>query len=308
MTRVALALMWLLRFLPLAVLTPIGRALGLLGYAFARERREVALTNVRLCFPELPEAERRRLVRRHFQCFGRAVLERGILWWSSKERILRMVRIEGLENWRSLGARPVLWLVPHFVGLDAGATRIATEHYAAGMYTHQKDPLLDAVLYKGRTRFVVPRLVSRQDGIRSLVRVIREGVPFYYLPDMDYGPRDSVFVPFFGVPTATITGLSRLARLANAAVVPVVTEQLPGGQGYVVRFHPAWENFPTGDHVADARRMNAYIEERVREMPEQYHWLHKRFKTRPPGVRSVYELPGDDAVPAQNASMQAERS
>jgi KDO2-lipid IV(A) lauroyltransferase len=134
----------------------------------------------------------------------------------------------------------------------------------------------------------MPTLVSRQDGIRPLVRVMREGLPFYYLPDMDFGPRDSVFVPFFGVPTATITGLSRIARLAGAAIVPVATRQLPGGRGYVVQFYPAWENFPTDDPQADARRMNAFIEERVREMPEQYHWLHKRFKTRPPGVERVY--------------------
>jgi KDO2-lipid IV(A) lauroyltransferase len=105
---------------------------------------------------------------------------------------------------------------------------------------------------------------------------------------MDFGPRDSVFVPFFGVPTATITGLSRVARLAGASIVPVLTRQLPGGRGYVLRFYPAWDNFPTEDSQADARRMNAFIEERVREMPEQYHWLHKRFKTRPPGASSLY--------------------
>jgi KDO2-lipid IV(A) lauroyltransferase len=117
---------------------------------------------------------------------------------------------------------------------------------------------------------------------------MREGLPFYYLPDMDFGARDSVFVPFFGVPTATITGLSRIARLAGAAIVPVLTQQLPGGRGYVLRFYPAWDRFPTDDPEADARRMNAFIEERVREMPEQYHWLHKRFKTRPAGSPRVY--------------------
>jgi KDO2-lipid IV(A) lauroyltransferase len=156
------------------------------------------------------------------------------------------------------------------------------------MYSRQKDPILDRILYHGRTRFVMPRLVSRQEGLRPLVRVMREGLPFYYLPDLDFGPRDSVFVPFFGVPAATITGLSRMARLARAAVVPVVTRQLPGGKGYVLRFYPAWEGFPSGDVEADARRMNAFIEERVLETPEQYHWLHKRFKTRPPGEPALY--------------------
>ena len=301
MTRVALAVMWLLHYLPLALLTPIGRALGLVGYALARERRRVGLTNVALCFPALSDAERRRLVRRHFQVFARAILERGILWWGSKERILRIVQIEGLEHWQAHAGSPVIWLVPHFVGLDMAGSRLAAEWRAASMYSRQKNAALDALLYHGRTRFVMPRLVSRQDGIRSVVRVIREGLPFYYLPDMDFGPRDSVFVPFFGVPAATITGLARVARVTGAVVVPLVTRQLPGGQGYVIRFYPAWTNFPTGNDESDARRMNAFIEERVLEMPEQYHWLHKRFKTRPPGAKPVYESFGAEAGTEQNA-------
>jgi Kdo2-lipid IVA lauroyltransferase/acyltransferase len=288
MVRVALAIIWLLHFLPLAMLAPVGRAFGLFSYAVAAERRRVGRINLRLCFPDWTEAERRRLLRRHFQAFGRAILERGVLWWSSRERILRVVRIEGLEHWTAVSDRPVIWLAPHFVGLDMGGSRLAAEYRAASMFSRQKDPTLDAILYHGRTRFVMPHLVSRQEGIRPLVRVMREGLPFYYLPDMDFGPRDSVFVPFFGVPTATITGLSRVARLAGASIVPVLTRQLPGGRGYVLRFYPAWDNFPTEDPQADARRMNAFIEERVREMPEQYHWLHKRFKTRPPGASSLY--------------------
>jgi KDO2-lipid IV(A) lauroyltransferase len=301
MTQLALAVMWLLHYLPLALLAPIGRALGIVAYTLARERRRVALTNVRLCFPALTSAEHRRLVRRHFQAFTRAVLERGILWWGSKERILRIVQIEGLEHWQAFAHSPVIWFAPHFVGLDMAGTRLTAEYRLASMYSRQKNAKLDKVLYHGRTRFVMPRLVSRQEGIRSVVRVIREGIPFYYLPDMDFGPRDSVFVPFFGVPTATITGLSRVARVARAVVVPLVTRQLPGGKGYVMRFYPAWRDFPTGDDEADARRMNAFIEDRVREMPEQYHWLHKRFKTRPPGAKPVYESFGPEVIPAQNA-------
>jgi Kdo2-lipid IVA lauroyltransferase/acyltransferase len=288
LTRVGLALIWLLHFLPLPLLAPLGRAIGLLSYFVIRQRRRVGLTNLRLCFPDWSEAERRRLLRRHFQAFGRALIERGILWWSSRARVMRLVRVEGLDNWMAVRDRPVIWLAPHFVGLDMGGSRAATEFAVAGMYTRQSNPVVDSVLYRGRTRFVMPRLLSRQDGIRPLVRAMREGLPFYYLPDMDFGSRDSVFVPFFGVPTATITGLSRIARLAGAAVVPVVTEQLPGGKGYVLRFYPAWTDFPTDDPEADARRMNAFIEARVREIPEQYHWLHKRFKTRPPGLARVY--------------------
>jgi KDO2-lipid IV(A) lauroyltransferase len=287
-TRLLLRVVWLLHFLPLSILAPIGRALGLFLYVVAGERRRVGRTNLRMCFPAMSERDRRRLLRRHFQAFSRAILERGYLWWSPKEDVMRLVRIEGLHHWQSVGDRPVIWFAPHFVGLDAGGSRITTEFKGSSMYSRQRNPVLDRILYHGRTRFVTPRLLSRQDGIRPLVRAIREGLPFYYLPDMDFGPRDSVFVPFFGVPAATITGLSRVARLAGAVVVPVVTRQLPGGEGYVLQFYPPWDDFPTDDAEADARRMNAFIEERVREMPEQYHWLHKRFKTRPPGLQRVY--------------------
>jgi len=288
LTRLGLAVIWLLHFLPLALLAPVGRAFGMLLYALAHERRKVAQTNLRLCFPALSEAEHVALARRHFRAFGRSLVEHGILWWSSRERVQRLIRIEGLEHWRAVADRPVIWLAPHFVGLDMGGIRLGSEYRVASVYSHQKNPVFDAILYHGRTRFVMPELFSRQQGMRPLVKAMRQGLPFYYLPDMDFGERDSIFVPFFGVPAATITGLSRIARLAGAVVVPAVTRQLPGSDGYELRFYPAWENFPSEDAEADARRMNAFIEERVREMPEQYFWLHKRFKTRPPGEPRVY--------------------
>ncbi len=288
LTRVALALVWLLRLLPLQLLAPLGRGLGFLLYLLGRERREVALTNLKLCFPQWSETERRRVGRAHFQEFGRSLLEHGILWWSSKARVQRLVRIEGIEHWQEVAGRPVIWFAPHFIGLDMGGMRLGSEYRVVSVYSRQKDPTFDAVLYSGRTRFVKPELYSRQEGVRSVVKALRRGLPFYYLPDMDFGSRDSIFVPFFGVPAATITGLSRIARLAGATVVPVVTRQLPGAAGYVLTFYPAWENFPTADVEADTRRMNAFIEERVLEMPEQYYWLHKRFKTRPPGEAKYY--------------------
>jgi len=274
--------------LPLVLLAPLGRGLGFLLYLLGRERREVVLTNLRLCFPGWSDVERERIARAHFQAFGRSVLEHGILWWSSKARVQRLVRVEGLEHWLAVSGRPVIWLAPHFVGLDMGGVRISTEYRGVSVYSRQKDPAFDEVLYHGRTRFVMPELYSRQEGVRSVIKAIRRGVPFYYLPDMDFGSRDSVFVPFFGVPAATITGLSRIARLSGAVVVPTVTRQLPGTAGYVLTYYPAWRDFPTDDVEADTRRMNAFIEERVREMPEQYYWLHKRFKTRPPGEPKIY--------------------
>lgn len=288
MTRLGLGLIWLLHWLPLALLAPLGRAVGLLLYALAGERRRVVLTNLRLCFPEWSDQKRTQMARRHFAAFARALLEHGILWWGSRERVMRMVRVEGLEHWQAVQGRPVIWLAPHFIGLDMGGSRIITEWQGISVYSQQKNPVFDRVLLHGRTRFVKPVLFSRQDGIRPVIKAMREGLPFYYLPDMDFGERDSIFVPFFGVPAATITGLARMAQLARAVVLPAVTTQLPGGAGYVLRFYPAWEHYPSGDLAADTRRMNAFIEERVREMPEQYYWLHKRFKTRPPGEARFY--------------------
>ena len=288
MTRIGLAVIWLLRLLPLMLLAPVGRGVGCLLYGLARARREVVLTNLKLCFPDMDDAQRRGIARAHFQAFARSLLEHGILWWSSKVRVQKLVRIEGLEHWQAVAGRPVIWLAPHFVGLDMGGIRMSLDTRVVSVYSRQKNPAFDQALLHGRTRFVMPLLLSRQDGIRPVVKAIREGLPFYYLPDMDFGARDSIFVPFFGVPAATITALSHMAKLARAVVVPAVTRQLPGAQGYELRFYPAWENFPTDDVQADTRRMNAFIEDCVREMPEQYYWVHKRFKTRPPGEGSPY--------------------
>jgi KDO2-lipid IV(A) lauroyltransferase len=287
--RLAVAFLWCLHWLPLPVLAPLGKAAGMAFYAIGRARRRVVMTNLRLCFPALDAGARTRLARAHFRAAGRAALEHVILFWGSRARIRRLVRIEGLGHWQAVSGRPVIWLAPHFVGLDMGGSRIITEWRGASMYSRQKNPVFDRLILRGRSRFVQPVLFSRQDGIRAVVKTIREGVPFYYLPDMDLGARDSVFVPFFGVQAATVTALARLAQLGRAVVVPVVTRQLPGSAGYELRFYPAWENFPTDDPEADARRLNAFIEERVREMPEQYYWLHRRFKTRPPGEPGLYD-------------------
>ena len=286
LTRVAAAILWLLHFLPVALLAPVGRGLGLLFYLLGRRRRGITLTNLRLCFPDLGEAARKRLARAHFAALGRSLLERGIAWWASAGRIRRIVRIEGLEHLKT--GRPVILLTPHFLGLDIGATRLAQEIDAVSIYSRQKDPVVDRLLYHGRSRFGDQLLLSRQDSLGKSVRALRDGRPFYYLPDMDYGERDAIFVPFFGVPAATITALPRMARLAKAVVVTCVTRMLPGGRGYVMELGEPWQGFPTDDVEADTRRMNAFIEDQVRRMPEQYYWVHRRFKTRPPGEPKIY--------------------
>lgn len=287
-TRLALAAMWLLHFLPLPLLAAVGRGFGALLFRLGRDRRQVALTNLRLCFPEQSEADRHRLARAHFSAFGRSFIERGLLWWASPERIRRLVEVRGLEHLQGGDGRPTIILVPHFVGLDMGWTRLTLEADMVSIYANQKNLLFNAALLRGRTRFGRSMLLSRQEGTRRALRAMRQGMPFYYLPDMDYGQRDTIFVPFFGVPAATITGLSRLARMAGARIVPCITRLLPGSRGYAVDLGSPWADFPGPDIETDTRRMNTFIEDCVRALPEQYFWLHKRFKTRPPGASPLY--------------------
>jgi KDO2-lipid IV(A) lauroyltransferase len=286
MTRLALALLWLVRFLPMKGQAAIGRLLGRVLYAGVAERRQVTLTNLGLCFPDLSAAEKSALARRHFEAFGRSFVEHGFLWWASPARIRRHVRLRHPERLTALKGRPLLLLVPHFVGLDAAWTRLSMEHDMSGIYANQKNPVFNAALRKGRARFGRPLMLSRQDGSRRGIKAILSGYPFFYLPDMDYGGRDSIFVPFFGVPAATITGLSRLARLTGAAVLPVIARMT--AEGYEIEIGPAWQDFPGPSVEDDTRRMNAFIEAEIRRFPEQYLWMHKRFKTRPPGEKRPY--------------------
>ena len=216
----------------------------------------------------------------------RALMDHGVIWWSRRSRIERLVRLEGMEHLRALEGKPVILFAPHFVGLDATLQRLSLEMPVAMMYARQKNPVMERTLYKGRTRFG-GHMYLRTEGVKEGLEAIAALERFYYLPDLDYGPKRSVFVPFFGVPAATTTGLSYIARTSGAAVVPCVTRLLPGG-GYVARFWPAWSDFPGSSDEADVRRMVAFIEERVLEMPEQYWWLHKRFKTRPEGEPRFY--------------------
>lgn len=290
MSRLVIGLIWLLHWLPLAVLARIGTGFGWLLYWVVVPRRKVALINLRLCFPELSEAERRALARRHFAFTGRSMLERGLAWWASPERLRATVRIEGLEHLQRLRAegRPVLLLAPHFLGLDMAGTRLTLEGDFVSVYSPQRDKVFDHWLHHGRSRFNDQLLLSRHDGVRATVKAMKSGRPFYYLPDLDYGRKESIFVPFFGVQAATITGLPRLARLAGAAVVPCVVRMLPGGGGYVLALGAPWADYPTDDVEADTRRMNAWLEGVVRTMPEQYYWVHRRFKTRPEGEPRIY--------------------
>ncbi len=284
------ALFWLLHFLPSPALARIGRGLGWLLFRLGKRRRAVTETNLALCFPELSASARTQLAKTHFEMVARSLLDRSLFWWSRPERLRQLIRVEGEEKIRTLlqAGKPVIMLAPHFVGLDAGGVALAMRFDSLSIYSAQKNKVFGDLLYRGRRRFGDQKLLSRQDGALSTIKAMRSGRPFYYLPDMDFGRRDSIFVPFFGVQAATIPGLSRLARAAGATVLFTVTRRLAGGQGYVLEIGDPWPDFPSVDAEADTRRMNAAIETLIRTMPEQYYWVHRRFKTRPEGEASVY--------------------
>jgi len=289
LTRFGIFLLWLIHFLPLRLQAMLGNGLGRLLYLIGRERRHVASTNLRLCFPDWDETTRQRVVRQNFCAFGRSLIERGLLWWAPAARIQRLIRVEGWEHYTTAQAQgAVILLAPHFVALDVGGSWLIQHVDLVSVYSTQKNPRFNALLLHGRSRFGDQKLYARQQGLRPVIKAMRELRPFYYLPDQDLATKDGVFSPFFGVPAATLTTVPRLADMTGARVVPCISKLLPGGEGYEVRFYPAWENYPTGDVQADTDRMNAFIEARVREMPEQYFWLHKRFKTRPEGEAKFY--------------------
>jgi KDO2-lipid IV(A) lauroyltransferase len=288
--RAVLALLWLLHWLPLPLLALLGRGLGMLLWRLAPARRHVALRNLELCLPERSEAQRRALAFEHFQWLGRSLLERGLLWHASPRRLRRLIHIEGRASLGDTHRGPLMWLAPHFMALDvAGAAiQLFIARPGCSIYQAQSNPVFDAALKRARLRFGNAQIFSRRDGAKPLMRAIKAGAGFFNLPDMDFGRKDAAFVPFFGVPAATLLAPSRMARLLGMAVQPVIAEMLPGGRGYRVRFFEPWDDFPSTDAEADAARMNRWIEERIRENPAQYLWVHKRFKTRPPDQPKLY--------------------
>jgi Kdo2-lipid IVA lauroyltransferase/acyltransferase len=292
--RAALGLLKLLQRLPFPMLTATGRGLGKLLYKLAGSRRRIALRNLQLCFPSMPLAEREAIVREHFQWLARSLLERALLWYGEPERIKALIHIEGdielaEREYQSTG-RPTMWLCPHFVGLDVAGAAIllCQKRPGASIYQTQSDPVIDAAMRQGRLRFGDAEIFPRSDSVKPLLRAVKAGRGFFNLPDMDFGMQDAAFVPFFGVPAATLLAPSRLARMLNMVVQPVIAELLPGSQGYRVHFLPPLEGFPTADAEADTRRLNAYIEAEILKRMPQYLWVHKRFKTRPPGEPGFY--------------------
>ena len=283
----AIGFMRLLAILPLSWVRGLGWVLGSLLFYVIRSRRRVAEINLTLCFPEHSSQQIRRLARQNFVYYMQALLDRGWLWHGSAAVTLRRLKITGavaqLQN-----NEPVVLFVPHFVGLDAGNTAFTQQipRKLITIYTNQANKTIDAWILKRRARFGNVRLFGRIAGVKEIIAALRSGEMLGILPDMGFGPEESIVVPFYGIPTYTVPSLHRFARLGRAKVVPVLNRMTI--YGYEVQVLPAWENFPSSSAELDTALMNKELEKYIETMPAQYFWVHKRFKDRPPGEKAVY--------------------
>ena len=284
-------LIWLLHRLPLPVLGRIGEGAGTLLYWLAGARRHIALTNLALCFPQWSELERRRVAHQHFRAYMRSVLERGILWWAPEARLRQLITVQSSLSVSEIQSGPTILLCPHFVSLDVAGVAITLDMPGCSIYATQSNPALDKALRQGRTRFHPVALFSRSQGVKPIIRAMQKNLPFFMCPDMDFGIKDAEFVPFFGIPAATLTATARIAGLTGARVIPVVASVLPGYRGWHVQFGEVWDNFPGPDVSLATRRMNQFIEDEVVKRPCEYFWSHRRFKTRPAGSPDLYARP-----------------
>jgi KDO2-lipid IV(A) lauroyltransferase len=301
----ALALLRLLVLLPYRAQIVLGRGLGRLGAVVMPRRRAIAAANLRLCFPELGPAELDALLRRHFESLGISLFELGLGWWAGDARIRRLARVEGVEHLRAAtrDGRGAILLSGHFATIElmGRAMRLAFPDVAA-VYRAHRNPLLDEVFRRGRSR-CTPLLIAK-DSIRQALRYLAHGTSLWYAADQSYRRKYSVLVPFLGEPAMTNAALSHIARLGKAPVLPFFPRRLPGGAGYIITVHPPLEGFPTGDLVADARRVNAVLEAQIRLAPEQYYWVHRRFKGRPEGYADPYAAPAQAATAGSGQALR----
>lgn len=288
-TWLGCAVLWCIVRLPFVLQLATGRLLGLLVYVFAAERRRIARINLELCFPQLTAGERRRLVARHFSALGIAVIEIALGWWGSERRLRRLVRIDGLEFLQDAlqQGKGVLLLSAHFTTLEIGGRLLSLYAPFHVLYRPHKNPVIDHLMTRARTR-LYEKAIERGD-LHAMLASLRQNHAVWYAPDQDFGADNSLFVPFFGVPAATLTATARLARVSGARVVPFFPSRLPGARGYQLTLYPALEDFPGESIESDTARAVQLIEARIRKHPEQYVWVHRRFKTRPPGSQPVYE-------------------
>lgn len=286
-TWLGIGLLRLCTVLPYRPMMALGRLLGRLAMPFAGTRRRIVETNLRLCFPELDASARRDLARRHFEAVGMAAMDFAIAWWWSDQRLYPWVEFQGREHIEAAIARGngVIFLTAHFTSVEISGRLLADICPALPMYRPNANPLLEAIMVRNRERHV-ERTIPRND-VRLMLRTLKEGKGVWFAPDQNFGAKGGVFAPFFGIQASSNSSLSRFAGMSGAAVVPFLVLRRPGG-GYLMLAEPALENFPSGDNVADAAAYNAITEGWIRQAPEQYNWLHRRFKKRPPGEPPLY--------------------
>lgn len=289
--RAVYALLALLARLPLGVWRVLGAALGWLMYVLldlARKRKRVADVNLQLCFPDLSAAQRRRIIRQHCVRLAQSLFDRIWLWHGSEALLQRRIRLAG-DSTALRAHRPTILFAPHFLGMDAGGMLVVpllSDRACVTIYSPQRNAVMDRWVRRGRSRFPNSLPLWKGGGIKPIIAALRQGGMLYLLPDMNFGAEESIFVNFFGHPAATIPSLSRFAKLGRAQVITAVTYMEP--HGYTVHLSKPWHHFPTDDVHADTQRMNTHLEDWVRQRPAEYFWLHKRFKTRPPGEPPVY--------------------
>lgn len=285
-----LAVLWLITQLPYAVLLVLGRALGAVMLRTAASRRHIMQRNLELCFPDLSEQQREHVLRENFASTGMAFFEMAMSWWWPKKRLRRLVRIEGLQYLQDAQAQQqgVILMAIHFTTLEIGAALLGQQHTIDGMYRAHDNPVFDYVQRRGRERHNADARAIEREDVRGMIKVLRQGRAIWYAPDQDYGPKQSLFVPLFGVPAATVTATSKFAKLGRAQVIPMTQTRLAGGQGYVIKIEPPLQDFPSESDEQDCIRINQWIEQAIAEQPEQYLWAHRRFKTRPEGEAKLY--------------------
>jgi len=282
---------YLFSWLPLAVIDRLAVMLGEYAVKHNRKRVHVARRNLQLCFPDKSSDEIDQIVHAHFRAYVRSLLHYGLMLWAPAWRFRRHTELHGLENIESARAqgKNIIVLTCHSVGLEFSINTLAMHMPCGGPYKPMQNPLVDWQLATGRKRNKA-QLFTREEGLRPLVKMAREGRVLVYLADEDLGPEVSVFADFFGVPKATIPVLGRMAKICDAAVLTCISCYDEARRKYVVKVFPALENFPQGDDNVDARSMNQSIEKAVLECVPQYFWTMKWFRTRPPGERDVYEV------------------
>lgn len=281
--------LWLFAKLSYRAQLFLGKNFGRLSYYLMKRRRHIAEVNLRLCFPEKNESERKELVKKTFESIGIGIFESALAWWGSDKHLRSLLHIKGSENLKTAVAsgKGILILSYHSTILELAAQFICMQHASYIFYRPQKNPVIQWVLERAQKRYA-KGIVLRKE-MRELVKLLKAGEAVCYLGDQDYGPKHSEFVPFFAVKNAaTITMAPRLAHFTGALVLPVCGGRRADGAGYDIEFLPALMDFPTADERADLTCINQFFEKGIREYPDQYLWVHRRFKTRLPGERSFY--------------------